>query len=256
MLPIRVPSAFRIIAHRGASAYAPENTRAAFDLAVRMGITEIELDTQLTTDGEIVLCHDTTLARYGHGPQVVETMAWADLAALDMGSWFSPFLFGGEHPLTLDQLFAAYGDAFVYHVEIKGKASDLPAAVHAAIRRHDLAAQTIVTSFDLASLLAMRKLDAMIRLGWLTGEIDDDALTAAQTARLYQLCPDAATVTAAQVAQARTVVPEVRAWGIQGTTVHAWAAEVTARIEQVLAAGCDGMTINWPDWVQSEGTTL
>jgi len=250
MLPIHVPPTFRIIAHRGASAYAPENTRAAFDLAARMGVAEIELDTQLTTDGEIVLCHDTTLTRYGHGPQVVEAMSWTDLAALDMGSWFSPFLFAGERPLTLDQLFAAYGDTFVYHVEIKGKAPDLPAAVHAAILRHGLAGRVVVTSFSFASLLAMRELDATLRLGWLTQTIDAGALAKAQTARLYQLCPAAATVTAAHVAQARAVVTEVRAWGVQGETVHAQSAEVIALIRRVLEAGCDGMTINWPDWVQ------
>ena len=62
-LPMPVPADFRIIAHRGASAYAPENTRAAFDLALQMGVTEVELDAQLTTDGVVALCHDETLAR-------------------------------------------------------------------------------------------------------------------------------------------------------------------------------------------------
>ena len=85
-LPIPVPPAFRIIAHRGASAYAPENSMAAFALAQKMGIREIELDTQLTPDGVVALCHDRTLARYGHGAQAVEEMNWADLAALDMGA--------------------------------------------------------------------------------------------------------------------------------------------------------------------------
>src|SRR5690554_4570511 len=122
VLPIPVPPHFRIIAHRGASAYAPENTHAAFSLTKRMGVTEGELDTQLTLDGTIALCHDGTLERYGHGPRVVEQMEWAELAELDMGSWFSPFLFGGERMITLDDLFATYSTDFTYHVEIKGKA--------------------------------------------------------------------------------------------------------------------------------------
>ena len=109
-LPILVPPAFRIIAHRGASAYAPENSMAAFTLAQKMGIREIELDTQLTPDGVVALCHDRTLARYGHGAQVMEEMNWADLAALDMGAWFSPYLFGGERMITLEQLLARYGE--------------------------------------------------------------------------------------------------------------------------------------------------
>ncbi|MGH6622063.1 MAG: glycerophosphodiester phosphodiesterase, partial [Alphaproteobacteria bacterium] len=63
--PIRVPRGFRIIAHRGASGYAPENTMAAFRLAERMGAREIEFDLQLTKDGHMVVVHDTVLDRYG-----------------------------------------------------------------------------------------------------------------------------------------------------------------------------------------------
>ena len=85
-LPITVPQTFRIIAHRGASAYAPENTLSAFKLAVQMGITEIELDTQLSSDGKVVICHDTTFERFGYGPKVVENMFWKELAVLDVGN--------------------------------------------------------------------------------------------------------------------------------------------------------------------------
>jgi glycerophosphoryl diester phosphodiesterase len=254
MLPIVVPPGFHIIAHRGASAYAPENTRAAFDLAARMGVTEVELDTQLTADGEIALCHDATLARYLHGDRRaesrVESLTWAELSALDMGAWFSPFLFGGERMLTLDELFAAYGHRFVYHVEIKGQAPALPGAVRDAIARHRLGDRVVVTSFSYASLVAMRTLDADLRLGWLAHTFDDDALAKARAIDLYQLCPAAATVDAAQVTAARTVVPEVRAWGIQGEQVATQVAEVASLIRRVLDAGCNGMTINWPDWVQ------
>jgi glycerophosphoryl diester phosphodiesterase len=57
------------------------------------------------------------------------------------------------------------------------------------------------------------------------------------------------------VAQARSVVTEVRVWGLLGETTHAQSAEVIALIHSVLDAGCDGMTINWPDWVQKESST-
>jgi len=65
VLPISVPENFRIIAHRGASAYAPENSAAAFKLAYEMGINEFEMDTQICNDGIVILCHDKTLDRYG-----------------------------------------------------------------------------------------------------------------------------------------------------------------------------------------------
>lgn len=251
MLPIPVPPHFRIIAHRGASAYAPENTHAAFALTQRMGVTEIELDTQLTTDGEIALCHDTTLERYGHGPRVVEEMTWSELAALDMGSWLSPFLFADARMITLDDLFATYGTSFTYHVEIKGKAAALPAAVHASIVRHKLRDHCIVTSFNNDALVAMRAIDADIRLGWLIQEIDADAVTKARAIDLYQLCPIAKKVTVKQVTHARQAVSEVRAWGLQGETIRHHNAELIALIHRVIDCGCDGMTINWPDWVRT-----
>jgi glycerophosphoryl diester phosphodiesterase len=244
-----VPATFRIIAHRGASAYAPENTHAAFGLAARMGITEIELDTQLTTDGQVALCHDSTLARYGHGLRPVEEMTWDELAALDMGAWFSPFLFGGERMITLDDLFATYGPSFTYHVEIKGKAPALPAAVYASILRHHVHSQCIVTSFQWDALVAMRELDAEMRLGWLIETVDAAALEAAHQLHLFQLCPRAKFVTPVLVDEARQSVPEVRAWGVQGENMRHHHAEVLELMHQVIASGCDGMTTNWPDWV-------
>ncbi len=252
MLPIPVSAGFRIIAHRGASAYAPENTRPAFDLALAMGVNEVELDAQLTTDGEIALCHDGTLARYGHGERSVETMAWADLADLDMGAWFSPHLYGGTRMMTLTQLFDAYGDAFIYHVEIKGAAPGLPAAVLDAIHQRGLAQRCIITSFAYPALEAARRLDTSIRLGWLVRDLTEEIYEKARTLGLFQLCPQANGVTADQVSAARRVVPEVRAWGINGERVSHQAAEAQALIRRVVDAGCDGMTINWPDWLRRE----
>ncbi|MCB0112717.1 MAG: hypothetical protein KDD84_01450 [Caldilineaceae bacterium] len=248
-LPIRVPPSFRTIAHRGASAYAPENTLPAFELAEGMGVLDVELDTQLTTDGVVAICHDTTLARYGHGDWIVEEMSWAELASLDMGSWFSPFLFGGEHMTRLDQLFDHFGDRLVYHIELKGRAPGLAAAVHAQIEQHGLAESCFITSFSYESLVAMRKKSSSARLGWLVRGIDDDVLTKANALGLHQLCPQAAVVTAEMVTAARRVVTNVRAWGIQGTHVSQHPAEVIALIERVRDAGCDGATINWPDWI-------
>lgn len=249
MHPIPVPAHFRIIAHRGASAYVPENSLAAFKLAHDMGVTEVELDTQLSSDGVVVICHDATLERYGHGTRVVESLPWSTLSELDMGSWFSPHLFAGTRMLTLDDLFAAFGPAFTYHVELKGKAPGLPASVHAAIRAYDLMESVIITSFNYDMLVAMQQVNPSARLGWLVRRIDADVIAKARALSLYQLCPFAGTVSADQVALARSVATEVRAWGVQGQTVAGQSAEVIELIHRVIDSGCDGMTINWPDWV-------
>ncbi|MCB0064717.1 MAG: hypothetical protein KDE19_21485, partial [Caldilineaceae bacterium] len=215
-LPIPVPAAFRTIAHRGASAYVPENTLAAFQLALDMGVPDVETDVQLTTDGVAVLCHDRTLARYGHGDQVVEEMAWAELAGLDMGSWFSPYLHQDKRLTTLDVLFAEFGEKLIYHVELKGRAPGLAAATHALITAHGLAANCFITSFSYEWLVAMHEIDSTLRMGWLVREINDEVWTKTAALNLYQLCPFAGTVTGEQVQRAKEIVSEVRAWGLLG----------------------------------------
>ncbi|MCB0334401.1 MAG: hypothetical protein KDD55_12925, partial [Bdellovibrionales bacterium] len=114
--PISVPEHFRIIAHRGASAYAPENTALAFHLAQEIGCGEVELDVQLCADGIPVLCHDRSLEKYGYGNRLIEEMTSQEFLELDMGKWFSPHLFSDTPGLTLVQLFAAFSSSFVYHI--------------------------------------------------------------------------------------------------------------------------------------------
>ena len=80
------PADFMVIAHRGASAYAPENTLAALDLALQMGCRHLELDVDLTRDGHIVVMHDETVDRTTNGTGPVGNHTLAELRALDAGA--------------------------------------------------------------------------------------------------------------------------------------------------------------------------
>lgn len=99
-----------VIAHRGASAYAPENTLAAIDKAARLGFSWVENDVQRTKDNQLVVLHDDTLARTtnveevfpGRAPWKVRDFTAAEIARLDAGSWFSPTYAGARVP-TLKQ---------------------------------------------------------------------------------------------------------------------------------------------------------
>ena len=246
MFPVPVPAGFNVIAHRGASGYAPENTRAAFALAAEMGAGDVELDVQLSADGVPLLCHDTTLERYGHGPRAVEACAAAELLALDMGSFFSPYFFAGEKMLTLEGLFEAFGEGFTYHVEIKGKAPGLPRRTVDAIASAGLEGRCVLTSFSYAALEAAGAC-CDLPLGWLVQEIDDDSLRRAEALNLRQLCPRADRVDAGAVQKARRAVAQVRAWGGSGRP-----EEVAAKIRNAAGSGCDGITLNWPDWAAAE----
>ena len=79
----------RIIAHRGSSAHAPENTLAAFELAVAGGAEGIEFDVRLTRDGEAVVIHDADLKRTALSEGIVSGMTAAELAEIDVGTWFN-----------------------------------------------------------------------------------------------------------------------------------------------------------------------
>ncbi len=245
-LPIAVPEDFRIIAHRGASAYAPENTLPAFELARKMRVHEVEVDTQLATDGVVVLCHDDRLERYGHDHRIVEQLASVELLSTDVGSWFSPYFYAGTSMMTLNSLLHGFAKDFTFHIELKGKSAHLSERVFALLDDHSLIQDSIVTSFSWDQLARMRQISDSCRLGWLVWEFNREVLDRAAELNLFQLCPPAGEVTEQFVEMGHGVVHEVRVWGMGGTP-----PEVRSLIRKVVDCGCDGMTINWPDWAKN-----
>jgi glycerophosphoryl diester phosphodiesterase len=95
------------IAHRGASGYAPENTRAAFDRALALGSDAVETDVQLTADGELVIFHDGTVERTSDGRGPLADYTLAELRRLDLGGWFAPE-FAGQRVLTVAEMLDEY----------------------------------------------------------------------------------------------------------------------------------------------------
>jgi glycerophosphoryl diester phosphodiesterase len=110
---------FMCIAHRGASSYAPENTLAAFDLALAMGIMHIELDVHCTRDGQVVVIHDETVDRTTDGTGPVTRYTLAELRRLDAGAWFGAE-FVGQRLATYAEVLERYDRHVHIHTEIKG----------------------------------------------------------------------------------------------------------------------------------------
>jgi glycerophosphoryl diester phosphodiesterase len=108
-----------VIAHRGISAKAPENTVASFTLAVNAsGIDMVELDVRLTKDGEVIVLHDRTLQRTTTGNGVARKYSYQELSRYDAGSWFDP-VFKTEHIPTLRQVLQLVGPTRWVDIEIK-----------------------------------------------------------------------------------------------------------------------------------------
>jgi len=113
--------AVSIIAHRGASAYAPENTLAAFRLADELGADWFELDCRFSSDDEVVVMHDDSVERTTDGEGHVRALTLAELKALDAGSWKGPE-FAGERIPTLAEALDCAKDAIGVYIEVKGSA--------------------------------------------------------------------------------------------------------------------------------------
>ena len=230
------------IAHRGASSYAPENTFAAFDLAVDMGIEEIELDVQFTSDSHIIVIHDDTLDRTTDSSGEVSALILEEIQLLDAGTWFDE-RFSGEKIPTLDQVFDRYKDDFRFHIEIKLKKSKgLVSRVFDLIRKYGLAEQTTITSFWKQWLIESRRYAPEIPTGWLVpmgdeSKWDDSIIEEALQEGFTQLCPRANLVSASLVRSLHDNGFNVRCWGVYDEELMIKVAE----------SGVDAMTLNFPD---------
>jgi len=112
-------SSFRIIAHRGASAAAPENTLAAIAGAADLGARSVELDVMLSADGVPVIIHDTDLARTTNGTGPVAALSYQQLARLDAGSWFGAAFAGEGIPSLSDAITLILKRKLALNLEIK-----------------------------------------------------------------------------------------------------------------------------------------
>jgi glycerophosphoryl diester phosphodiesterase len=193
-----------IIAHRGASAYAPENTLAAFKLALQQGADGIELDTKLSADGHVVVMHDQTVDRTTPFHGNVAGFRLAELRKMDAGSHFD-IAYKGEPVPTLEEVFKAVGQLTYINVELTNYASpndQLPAKVAELVRQFKLTHRVIFSSFNPIALLRIRRLVPEAPVGLLAFPGARGWLARSWPGRLvrYQsLHPEAADTTASLV---------------------------------------------------------
>lgn len=162
----------RIIAHRGASHDAPENTIAALEKAAQLGATWVEFDVMCTQDGEAIVFHDDQLDRTTNGKGYIADTPYATIAALDAGTWFSPQFTGERIPTFASYLQKAAALGLGINVEIKpteGQAQKTAQAVIAILRKHwpSHAPAPLISSFSVEALTTVRALDASLQLGLL-----------------------------------------------------------------------------------------
>ena len=102
-----------VVAHRGHELVAPENTLPSFRAALDLGVEYLEVDMRVTKDGVPVVIHDATVDRTTNGSGQVTQLTFAEIRALDAGSWFSPEFAGVQVPTVEEVLNAANGRACI-----------------------------------------------------------------------------------------------------------------------------------------------
>jgi glycerophosphoryl diester phosphodiesterase len=227
-----------IIAHRGASGYAPENTLASFERAIQLGAAFIETDLHLTRDAHFVAIHDGTLERTTNGSGDVRDFTLPELRHLDAGKWFDREFMDERIP-TLDEIleFSRKHDV-VFYLELKYDAAwGMHHALVAALRNAESAARTVVISFDPATLRAVHKLDPSLMIGLLVEKAEGDVVKRAVGAGTRQVCAAASIVTPEFVTDAHR----------SDLHVVAWTVNSVEEMQAMIAAGVDGIMTDFPD---------
>lgn len=158
---------FVVIAHRGASAYYPENTMAAFRAAVEMEAEMIELDVMMSKDGVPVVFHDAELDDHSNGSGFVYKHTLAELRKLDAGSWFDQS-FAGEPIPTLEEVLAFAAGKIALNIEIKTEAvtGEAKGGVEEKslelVRKYGMEKYVLFSSFDYRAIRHLKQLDPSI----------------------------------------------------------------------------------------------
>lgn len=219
-----------IIAHRGASADAPENTITAFAVGAEQGADGIELDVQLSADGVPVVIHDNRVERTTNGQGAVSDLSLEALQALDAGD--------GRPVPTLDEVFEIFGPALLYNVELKSgfwPDVNLAAAVAERIEGHQLEDRVLVSSFNVLAvrqasrLLSSRTPVALIRMNGFSA-VGHSFVSSAADHPHYSL-----------------VNERYMAWATRRKlAVNVWTVDDEAEAERLVGLGVQGIITNRP----------
>jgi glycerophosphoryl diester phosphodiesterase len=242
----------RLIAHRGASGYAPENTKVAFRIALEMGAPAMELDIRETSDTRIVVLHDESLKRTAGLRALIGEVPYSQVANLEAGAWFDKRFAGERVPLLEHVLEMAKGKAEM-HVEVKGGKPGMERRLLDLLRRTGFLPGAVVSSFHPEILKKLRELDKRVRLGYLVAggplSLPNKAVSEAKGLRCESVH------LSLNQANARWV-RAVKDHGMTALVYTVNKAEELTRLEKL---GVEGVFTNYPDllsrhWAAVGGT--
>ena len=227
-----------VIAHRGASGAAPENTIAAIDRAIADGTDWVEIDVQESADGVVVVAHDKDFMRQSRVSRTVWESTYDELRDIDIGSWFSPEFSGERVPTLREVLEHARGRAGVV-IELKyyGHDQRLEERVVEIVESMDMASEVAVMSLHYQGV---RKTEAL-RPEWTYG-----LLSAVSLGDLSKLDVGFLAVSAAQAGRSL-----VRAARRSDKQVWVWTVNDPSQMSAMMSLGVDGLITDEPALAKS-----
>jgi glycerophosphoryl diester phosphodiesterase len=241
-----IPPELKVIAHRGASGIAPENTMAAFEKAIQLQADYIELDIQISKDDQLVVLHDRTVDRTTDGTGEVKSFEVNELKNLDAGSFFNSS-FAGERIPTLEEVLGQVSGRIGVVIEMK-EPSKYPKMVESLVNL--LIAQgldkpeneeIIVQSFDVKSLQAFHKRLPHIPIGILIGKDQDEI----GTEEVKDYAAFASFVNPQQSIVDEALVELIHGYGMK---IWPWTIRKADQVDPLLNLDVDGLVTDYPNY--------
>lgn len=232
----------RVIGHRGAAAYAPENTIASFEKAYELGCSFIEFDVMLSVDGDAFIFHDETLKRTTNGRGQFGKMSTEYLRSLDAGLWFSKKFRDEKIPSLQEAIEWLTAKDMQANIEIKpypGQTEQTTISVLTHINRYWPQDKTLplVSSFDLDALVLCRSLSPEIPLGLLLDKWQDSWEKLASDLHCFSVHLSKRAATAKRVADIKE----------KGYSIFVYTINRKRKAEKLLSWGVDAVFSDYPD---------
>jgi len=235
------------IAHRGASGdgHAPENTLAAFQMAIDIGVDGVECDVHCTSDGQVVVIHDHSLDRTTDSKGAIADLTLDEVKTADAGSWVDS-QFTGQRIPTLTEVLKLTRGKVITVVEIKQ--ADIADKVIAEIENAGAAAEVVLISFHESALKDTQSINPKIPRAFLEG----GRKAIKKRPGILELIQQAAEIGGALDLASKVITPQlVRESHQRGVAVWAWTVDDEAEMKQLAAMGVDAITSNYPGRLNS-----
>jgi len=240
-----------IIAHRGASAYAPENTLAAYRLAWEQGSPSAEVDVWLTKDNKVICLHDKTTKRVTGVDLLPREANFAEIAVLDAGGWKNPVYTGERIPLLSDLIAAMPADRHLF-LEIKDN-EDIVPFVKEIIEKSGKKHQITIIGFSYDVMKAFREAMPDMPIKWLIGSEKDKTtgeyqkISPANVQKAKEAGFDGLNVSYLGVTQ--ELIDASKAAGFE---LYIWTVDDPKIARKMVEMGVAGVTTNVPDVMLKE----